>query len=130
MVGKVAAFFVFAALCPLLAQDGRVRISVRDATKAALVTAEVSVKCSDGSSRTARTDGEGVVALASLPPGNVEVEVRAPGFKVWQGSAMVAPGADEHLEARLEVGDPGTKIAVKPSVGRRFVDWLTSCTRR
>src|SRR5437762_436040 len=112
MARDLAAVFVLAMVSPLLAQDGRVRVSVRDATKAALITAEVSVKCSDGSSRTARVDGEGVVALASLPPGKLEVEVRAPGFKVWQGSAMMAPGGDEHVEARLEVGDPGTKIAV------------------
>lgn len=109
---------------------GRLIVSVRDATKAALVNAEVLVKGSDGTSRTGRVDGQGLVSLANLPAGKLQVEVRAPGFKVWQSSAMLALGGDERIEARMEVSDPGTKIAVKPSVGRRFVDWLTSCTRR
>jgi hypothetical protein len=112
------------------ARTGRLVVSVRDGTKAALISAEVQVKCSDGSLRTARVNGDGVATLSSLTAGNVEVEVWAPQFKTWQGSALLAKGGEVKLAARMEVSDPGTKVEVKPSVGRRFVDWLTSCARR
>jgi len=110
---------------------GRLTVSVRDATKAALVNADILVNCADGSSRKARTDEAGVASLTWLPVGNCQVEASAPGFNVWRGSFAVAAGGEGQLEARLEVSDPGTKVAVRPKpVGRRFLDWLSSCARR
>ena len=110
---------------------GRLTVSVRDASKAALVKADVLVNCADGSSRKTRTDEAGAASLAWLPVGNCQVEARAPGFKVWRGSFAIAAGGEGQLEARLEVSDPGTKVAVRPQpVGRRFLDWLSSCGRR
>jgi len=108
---------------------GSLWVRVLDPTMSAVVTAEVTIRFSGAMPRTVRVDGNGSVSLPSLPPGKVEVEVRAPGFKDWRGSTKMT-GANEVIEARMEISDPGTRIAVKPSVGRRFVDWLTSCTRR
>lgn len=109
---------------------GQLLVSVRDATSAVVIHADVAVKCGSGPSWQARVDERGVLSLPALPAGNCEVEIRAPGFKEWRGAYSVKPGGQGQLEAQLEVSDPGTKIAVKPSVGRRFMDWLTSCTRK
>jgi len=106
---------------------GFVEVVVLDPSKAAVAGAEVWVKDGDGKSRTGR---DGLVTFSSLPAGKVQFEVRAAGFNVWRGEVMLVAGVSERVEVSLEVGDPGTKVEVKPSVGRRFLDWLTSCTRR
>ena len=110
---------------------GRLRVAVSDPMRGVVENAEVAIECAGGASGKARTDSKGVASFMALPVGNCRVEARAPGFKVWHGAYPVTAGGEGQLEARLELSDPGTKVAVRPKpVGRRFLDWLSSCARR
>lgn len=117
-------------LYPLAIQAGPFRVVVDDATKARVAQAEVTLSCAASPAQKARTDESGTAMFAGKG-GECQVVVTAPGFQPWRGH--VAPGADQ-LEAHLAVLQPGTRVVVdgarpKSPVGR-FVNWLTSCTRR
>jgi hypothetical protein len=110
---------------------GQVRVLARDVTGAARIDAEVSISCAGRMPLKTRVDDLGIAVFPDLPPGECQISVTAPGFKIWRGTRLVKAGTDDRVEARLEVGVAGTKVEVRPKpAGRRFMDWLASCTRR
>ncbi len=117
---------------PLIeARAGRLLVAVSDPAQGVVVNAEVAAKCAGGASAKARTDSRGIASFTTMPVGDCLVEVSVPGFRDWRGSFAVIAGGEGRLDARLEVSDPGTKVAVRPKpVIRRFMDWLSSCARR
>ena len=52
----------------------------------------------------ARTDAAGVFAVADLPPGPMQVLVRAPRHRTGLESVVLAPGKEHRLELRLHAG--------------------------
>jgi len=121
---------VILLLFPLSIVAGPFRVVVDDATRARVAQAEVTLTCPTAPAQKARTDESGT-AVFSNGAGECQVGVSAPGFQPWRGNA--APGADQ-IDAHLTVLQPGTRVVVdgarpKSPVGR-FVNWLTSCTRR
>lgn len=118
-------------LFPFVMQAGPLRVVVDDATRARVAQAEVTLTCASAPARTARTDGSGAALFPGGAAPDCQVAVTASGFQPWRGNP--ASGA-EQLEAHLSVLQPGTRVVVdgarqKSPVGR-FVNWLTSCTRR
>lgn len=110
---------------PLAARD--VQVAVSDATKAVIVGAAVSLRCAEGWNRTEKTAAGGVAVFVGVPQGECDMTAEYAGFSQWKGKT----GGRERVEVRLEVGVLGNSTEVKAkSAGRRFVDWLTSCTRR
>lgn len=51
-----------------------------------------------------RTDAAGVFAVADVPPGPMQVLVRAPGHRTEIESVVAAPRAQHHVEVRLHAG--------------------------
>ena len=126
----VIACMLLTTISPLLAQDGRLLVAISDPAQGVVANAEVAAACGGGATGKARTDAKGVASFTALPAGDCLVTVRSPGFREWRGSVALTAGSQGRMEARLEVSDPGTKVAVRPkSVGRRFIDWLSSCAR-
>jgi hypothetical protein len=110
---------------PLVARD--VQVAVSDVTKAVAVGAEVGLTCAGEWARTGKSGADGVAVFHGVPAGTCDVRVTQPGFATWRGQATDA----ERVEAQLALAVIANTTEVKAkSAGRRFVDWLTSCTRR
>ena len=109
----VMAGVLLTTISPLLAQDGRVRVVVTDATGAVANGAEVRI-----GDRRLKTDALGVVSFVGLPVGRVEVVASSSGFKIWRGTINVLNGAELKVEARLEVVDVGGGFTIEPHAGR------------
>lgn len=106
---------------------GDARVVVRDPSGAAVAKAEVSLDCG-GIVRRANADWKGTVEFGVPDTAACSVKVLADGFQPWEG--QYAAGQTEAVNANLAVVVPVTKVEVWPkSAGRRFVHWLTSCTR-
>ena len=87
------------AVSPALAQttppQSRLRITVVDPTKAAVVGASVAVTRPDGSVISVVTDGRGEALLQALPPATVQVRVVVSGFEPLDTSLTLRRGANE-----------------------------------
>lgn len=107
--------------------DDALRVVVTDASAAVIQGAAVTVTCA-GVERTAPSDASGVAVFSGLPLGECAIRVERAAFKTWRGKGVAGGGS---VEARLSVEVVKDSVPVRPkSAGRRFVDWLTSCTRR
>ena len=103
----VMAGLVLTTISPLLAQNGRVRITVIDASGAAVSGAEVSIGEWRG-----KTDGLGDASMSGLPVGRFPVRVSSPGFKVWAGAVNVGNDGESKVAVALEVGSVGGSSAI------------------
>ncbi len=101
------------AVAPLMAQSGRVRIVVKDASGAVIPNAEASLVGSEGTAISANEAGE--ILLTGLPVGNVNVVVRAQGFMPRPVTITVRNGEERKTEVTLELGTVGTVVAVPPA---------------
>ncbi len=107
-----------------------IRVQVTDPSGAAVAAGELTALCADRATRKTPV-ANGYASFQDLPEGNCELTVTVPGFKPWTQSRVLRGGGEAAVEARLELAAAGEKVAVRPkSAGRRFVDWLTSCTRK
>jgi len=112
----IGAFFT--AISPLMAQSGRVRIRVTDATGAAIPGAEASLLGADGEpERTERADEMGEVTWTDLPFGESKISVTSLGFATRRLVVMVRNSDELKVDAQLEVGTNGgaTLLAPDPS---------------
>jgi hypothetical protein len=109
---------------------GRVRLTVRDASGGALAGAEVLVLGEFGQSVHGRTDGEGSAVLTGLEAGAVKVSVEREGFVAWRGARELSRGGEVRLDVKMVLRGQDVKVDVKESAGRRFWNWLSSCTRK
>jgi hypothetical protein len=102
------------AISPLMAQTGRVRIRVTDATGAVVTTAEASlVGADDKPTRTAQANGAGEIALMDLPFGDCRFAVVAPGFKKRPLTITIRNGDEVKIETALEVGSVGEFVMIE-----------------
>jgi hypothetical protein len=99
----VVAGALLTTISPLLAQTGRLRVTVVDVTDAAVGRAEVALVCANGTERTAKADEAGVAVFADLPLGDCRIRVASPGFVVWRGKATI-DGAEVRVAAKLQIG--------------------------
>ena len=116
-----AALFSLVLICPAAAADQSVAVAVSDPSQAAVVGAQVTMQCPGGTEQTARTGDTGAATFAVVTGDGCVVKVFQPGSA--SGAGTVA--------ALLEVAMNVNTTEVKPkSVGRKFKDWITSCTRK
>jgi hypothetical protein len=109
---------------------GRVRLMVLDASGGAVVGAEVLVLGEFGQSVHGRTDGEGSAVFTGLEAGEVKVSVEREGFVAWRGTRELSRGGEVRLDVKMVLRGQDVKVDVKESAGRRFWNWLSSCTRK
>ena len=104
----VAALLTVAA--PLMAQNGRVRIVVKDPTGAVIANAEAVLEGGDG--KAIRTNDAGEIAWSDLPVGGATFVVRSSGFMSRPVTVTVRNGEEVRAEVTLELGTVGTVVAV------------------
>ena len=109
---------------------GRVSLSVRDGSGGVIAGAEVVVVSASGATRHSRTDDDGHAVVSDVEPGEVKVSVERDGFSVWRAKRGVNGGGELRLEVSLILRGQDVKVDVKESAGRRFWNWLSSCTRK
>jgi uncharacterized surface anchored protein len=112
------------AISPLMAQTGRVRIQVTDASGAVVPGAVASLLGPDDNViRTARSDGLGEIVLTDLPFGDCRFAVATPGFKARRLTVTVRNGDEVKIEAVLEIGatmgDVVTVESIVPKKSKR-----------
>jgi len=102
------------AISPLMAQSGRVRIRVTDATGAVIPVAQACLLGRDDKPiRTAHANEVGEILFADLPLGDCRITVDAPQF-IRQIVTTTLQGGDEaKLEVALRVGAVGEIVTIK-----------------
>jgi hypothetical protein len=100
------------AISPLMAQTGRVRIRVTDATGAVVPGAVGSLLGTDDKSKkTANEAGE--IVFTDLPFGDCRFTVAMPGFKNRSMTTTIRNGDEVKIEAVLEIGSMGGAVMVE-----------------
>ena len=98
--------------------NGEIVGSVADRTGAAVPGASVSARAlPNGTAHTAVTDAKGQFDVASLPSGNYQVQVQAPGFSHFTDSVTVQPSERASLEAKLDPGAATETVKVTAATG-------------
>src|SRR5262245_9532552 len=98
---------------------GRISGTVRDASKAVITGATVTVTNEATQiARTAPTDEDGFYVVTNLPPGNYSVAVERAGFKkvLTSGNVLVADGRVT-VDAVLEAGAVNETVTVTAEAG-------------
>jgi Carboxypeptidase regulatory-like domain len=109
------------AISPLMAQTGRVRIRVTDATGAVVPGAVASLLGADDKPvRTAQSDGMGEIEFGDLPFGDCRFTVATPGFQTRRLTVTIRNGDEVKIEATLEIAFMGEVVMV----GKRRRRWL------
>jgi len=107
---------ILTAISPLMAQSGRVRIRVTDATGATVPSAEASLLGDrDQKLRTLPANAEGEIVFTDLPIGDVRFLIMCQGFMSLTITATIRNEEEMKLGARLDVGAelPGNFSRIK-----------------
>ena len=99
-----------------MAQSGRVRIRVTDASGAVVPQAEASELKGeyDYVARTVKaTDAEEII-FTDLPMGVLRLRITCPGFNSLPMTVTVRNGDELKVEAKLEIGSVGGTVLVEP----------------
>ena len=106
------ASLLLTAISSLMAQSGRVRIRVTDATGKVISGAEASLSGANGNAiSTGHSDEAGEIVLTGIPFGDSQIRVTHPGFKPFLLIGIPILNADElKLEFKLEVGEPNIDV--------------------
>ena len=112
---EVLVAALLTAVAPLMAQNGRVRIVVKDATGAVIANAEALLQGGDG--KTIRTNEAGEIVWSDLPLGSATFVVRSSGFVSRPLTLTVRNGEEVRAEVVLEVSFVGE---VMPKKRRRW----------
>jgi hypothetical protein len=128
--GRFAVIVVtlLAAISPLFAQTGRVRVRVTDPIGTPVAEAEVSLLGVAGKAvQTSLSDKTGEAVFEGLPMGDVAFAVSATGFKTRSSTVRLRSGDDVKVEVRLDLGAV-TMIdsAETPPTGRARIRVLDS----
>ena len=93
--------------CAVFAQQqatGTVRGVVTDEFGGVIIGATVQITDQSGAQKTATTSDDGVYTISGLAPGSYTLNVRAPGFAVYENAEVtVAAGRREQLDVKLGV---------------------------
>jgi hypothetical protein len=109
---------------------GRVNLVVWDASGRVVAGADVLVEGERGQSLHGRTDWAGNAMFSDVNAGEFKVTVEREGFSIWRAKRVLSGGGEVKLEAKLMLRGQDVKVEVKESAGRRFWNWLSSCTRK
>lgn len=101
------------------------RVTVQDATSAALVSAAVVVVDAAGIEYQTLADGRGVATFANLAPGTYQVTVSMDGFRPFVGAASVKRGLNQ-TTARLSVALQEAIIVSDESADQRRDNGFTT----
>ena len=112
IAAPVAATLV-TTLAPSLASaqdytNGTLRVIVKDGSGAPVPGATVAVKSSQGGTRTATADSNGVAEVSSLPYGTYTAKVTAPGFSTDESPVSVAPSGSNYTFNLASTSSGGT----------------------
>lgn len=100
---------------------------VTDPTGALIAGAQVTAtQKATGITREATTNGEGIYALTSLPPGEYEIKVQAPGFstKVSQSPVMLQVGQSVTADVAMEIDSKAIVVDIITEIP--LIDTLSS----
>jgi len=104
----------FTAISPLMAQSGRVRIRVTDASGTVIPQAQASLIGGDGKpTLTVSANEVGEIVLTDLPIGESRLRVSRPGFKSLALTLTVQNSDELKVDAKLEVGAVGGAVQVE-----------------
>lgn len=92
------------SISPLLAQNGRLQITVTDPSGTVVNGAPVAISLPGGTLRRGKTGDGGGIEFSELPDGRYQVDVHRIGFSHWRGTANVAMGTPSVLKIRLDCG--------------------------
>jgi hypothetical protein len=109
---------------------GQVNLVVWDASGRVVAGADVLVEGERGQTLHGRTDWAGNASFNGVNAGDVKVSVERDGFSVWRVKRLLSGGGELKLEAKMVLRGQDVKVDVKESAGRRFWNWLSSCTRK
>jgi uncharacterized surface anchored protein len=98
-----------------MAQSGRVRIRVTDATGAVIPVAQASLLGRDDKPiRTAHANEVGEILFADLPLGDCRFTVNAQGFQTQRSTTTLRNGDEVKIEVVLMIVVMGEVVPVKP----------------
>ncbi len=100
---------------------------VVDAQGRAVVAAEVTVTSEEtNQARSARSGGDGLFAIAQLPPGRYHLSVAAPGFRTFVETGIpLEPAEVRRVTPRLQVGPVSEEITVVAPQRRLNTDTIS-----
>jgi uncharacterized surface anchored protein len=98
------------AVAPLMAQNGRVLIVVKDPKGAVIPNAEAVLQGGDG--KAIRTNDAGEIVWNNLPLGSSTFVVKSLGFASRPVTVTVRNGEEVRAEVTLELGTVGMVVAV------------------
>ena len=102
------------SISPLMAQSGRVRIRVTDATGAVVPEAGASLLGPGNKpTRSERANEKGEIVFVDLPFGDSHFTVECPGFQTNRVTATLKNGNELQIETRLQVGTVGEYVIVR-----------------
>ena len=103
------------AVSPLMAQNGRIRVRITDASGAAVAGANGRLLDSDGTTvQTALSGKSGELSFAGLSSAQWRINVISVGFKTFKVLTNLWYSKEIIIDARLEVGTIGTIVYVGP----------------
>ncbi|MBV9762926.1 MAG: carboxypeptidase regulatory-like domain-containing protein [Acidobacteriaceae bacterium] len=99
------------------AQEGSITGTVKDASGAAVPSANVSIKSIEqGFTRTTPTNGTGDYLVSGLPAGHYDINVAAAGFQQYAVKDLILRVGDKaRADATLKVGQVNTELTVAGS---------------
>jgi hypothetical protein len=100
----VLAGALLTAISPLMAQSGRVRIRVTDATGGKIPGAEASLLGNGDKLTVGRADAAGEIVLTGLPIGESRITLSHPGFKSLPLVVTIGNSDELNVDAKMEVG--------------------------
>lgn len=108
----VAGCLATAAAAPAQSPKGELRIRIRDASGAPVVSSGSVTNGPAGLRRSFRTDEQGSATLAALEPGPYVLTVTKDGFAAYTARVEVTASQPVSHEARLEVGLAAYAVSV------------------
>lgn len=109
---------------------GQVNLVVWDASGRVVAGADVLVEGERGQTLHGRTDWAGNASFNGVNAGDVKISVERDGFSVWRAKRLLSGGGEVRLDVKMVLRGQDVKVDVKESAGRRFWNWLSSCTRK
>jgi len=111
------------AVSPLIAQSGRVRIRVTDATGSVLPSAEATrLGTDDKPMDYMRANERGEVVWTGLPMGVCQFAVWSPGFNTYRISVIIKNADEIQAYAQLELGTLGSFVEIVNKKRQRW--WI------